>query len=467
MVSVMWFRRDLRLEDNIALSQAFEQSEKLILLFQVNPDQFLKDSMNHAAFFASVQHFKEVIHKRGMYLQILYGDVEESFNALKEKVPDWTEVYFNQDEKGYGKARDDKMRAFFKKNDIQVHSYMDHYLHSAYEIQNNSGELYKVFTPYYNKWIELDKPTPMKVKLDTDKVYKKTLFKENENKLEKLVEEADLDIDYNPGTIAAHEQLENFIEERLDQYKKERDIPLNEGTSRLSSYLRTGEISIRTVWDAVKNEADSESQKTFLKELCWRDFYHMIYVGHPEQKEKAIKENYAHIRWDNHQESFEKWKQGKTGYPIVDAAMRQMNKTGWMHNRLRMITASFLTKDLLTDWRLGEKYFQKMLIDYDAANNIGGWQWAASTGTDAVPYFRVFNPTTQAERFDPSGEFIRKYIPELKDVKKKYIHAPEKMSMEEQEEAGVLIGSDYPAPIVNHSDARKRAISIFEESKDA
>lgn len=466
MVSVMWFRRDLRLEDNIALAQAFNESDQLILVFHVNPVQFLENSLNHAAFFTSVLFLKEEIRKQGMHLQILYGDIEESFSELKKETPDWTEIYFNVDEKGFGKQRDDKMKKFFIDHEIAVHPYMDHYLHGAYEVQNNAGNFYKVFTPYYNKWIELDKPTPVKVKIDSEKVLKKALFKKQEEKLEQLVAGTKLNIDYKPGTKAAREQLEIFIEERMDDYKNGRDYPAEDNTSRLSQYLRTGEISIRTVWEKVKQETSSESQKTFLKELCWRDFYHMVYVRYPEQKNKAIKEPFSNIHWNNNKEQFEKWKQGKTGYPIVDAAMRQMNTTGWMHNRLRMIAASFLTKDLLIDWRWGEVYFQQMLIDYDAASNIGGWQWAASTGTDAVPYFRIFNPTTQAEKYDPSGEFIRRFIPELKTVKKKYIHEPEKMSKEEQKEVGVIMGMDYPYPIVNHSKARKRAISVFEESKD-
>lgn len=466
MVSVMWYRRDLRLEDNIALAKAVEESEQLILVFHINPKQFLENSINHDAFFASLAYFKKEVDRRGMHLQILYGDIKKSFSDLKKKVPDWTEVYFNKDERGFGKLRDDKMTDFFRDHEIAVHAYMDHYLHGAYEIKNNSGELYKVFTPYYNKWIELEKPAPIKVTIDPEKVLKKALFKENEEKLKKMVNDSSLTMNYLPGTEQANKQLELFIKEKMDKYNKARDYPFKDNTSRLSQYLRTGEISIRTVWSAVQKEVSSESQITFLKELCWRDFYHMVYAGNPDQKTQPIKKQFSNIQWDNNVEQFEKWKYGQTGYPIVDAAMRQMNQTGWMHNRLRMIVASFLTKDLLIDWRWGEEYFQKMLIDYDTSSNIGGWQWAASTGTDAVPYFRIFNPTTQSEKYDPSGEFIRKYVTELKAVKTKYIHAPEKMSREEQVKANVIIGDNYPHPMVNHSDARKRAISIFEESKD-
>lgn len=183
-------------------------------------------------------------------------------------------------------------------------------------------------------------------------------------------------------------------------------------------------------------------------------------------KKEPIQAQFRFIQWENDQEKFEKWQQGNTGFPIVDAAMRQLNETGWMHNRLRMITASFLTKDMLIDWRWGERYFQKMLIDYDPASNIGGWQWAASTGTDAVPYFRVFNPTTQSEKFDPEGKFIRKYVKELVALPNNWIHQPEKLTKEEQEEFGVILGEDYPLPIVDHKDRRKKAIAKYEASKE-
>jgi deoxyribodipyrimidine photo-lyase len=192
----------------------------------------------------------------------------------------------------------------------------------------------------------------------------------------------------------------------------------------------------------------------------------MIYTNSPRQKKEPIQEQFRFIKWQNNKELFEKWQTGKTGFPIVDAAMRQLNETGWMHNRLRMITASFLTKDLLIDWRWGEKYFQQKLIDYDPASNIGGWQWAASTGTDAVPYFRIFNPTTQSQKFDSKGAFIREFIPELKNVPDKLIHQPEKMTKEEQEQYGVILDKDYPSPLVNHKERRKKALSLYESSKE-
>lgn len=467
MVSVMWFRRDLRLEDNIALAKAFKESEKLLLLFHVNPEQFLeKGSLNQAAFFQSVAHFKAELKKEDLYLHILFGEIEDCFSALKNKLSDWSDVYFNLDEKGFGRARDQKMVRFFNENMVKIHTSTDHHLHGSTEIKNQSDDFYKVFTPYFNQWIERKKPKPVEVEIEKEKVVTTSLFQDQEEKFEAFVKENDLNLEHTSGTAAAKNRLEEFISEDLEDYDRARDVPEKDQTSHLSPYLRTGELSIRTVFSLLADAPDSRSKDTFIKELAWRDFYNMIYATNQNQKEQPIKEEFSTIEWENDTKKFENWKEGKTGFPIIDAGMRQLKEKGWMHNRLRMIVASFLTKDLLIDWRWGEKYFQEMLIDYDPASNIGGWQWAASTGTDAVPYFRIFNPTTQSKKNDPSGEFIRQYVTELEQVKEKYIHEPQKMSKEEQTEIGLIIGEDYPFPIVNHSEARKRAIKVYEESKE-
>ncbi|MCL6617926.1 MAG: DNA photolyase family protein, partial [Anoxybacillus ayderensis] len=248
--------------------------------------------------------------------------------------------------------------------------------------------------------------------------------------------------------------LQHFIETALPHYDKKRDIPSAMGTSRLSPHLKTGTISIRTVFHAVAQQFGNvydEAVETYIKELAWRDFYHMIYAHFPFTKTEAFIEKYRHLPWSRDDERFEVWKEGKTGFPLVDAGMRQLKEEGWMHNRLRMIAASFLTKDYLIDWRMGEQYFQHMLIDYDEASNIGGWQWAASVGTDAVPYFRVFNPIEQSKKFDPDGTYIRTYVQELASFPSLYIHEPWKSN----------IKTDYPAPTVDHQLQRQRAIALF------
>lgn len=467
MTAVMWFRRDLRLEDNTALKEALDNAEKLLLVFHVHPDQFLgEESLNQAAFFKSVQTLRTEVEDKGGRLHILYGELEESFKKLKKTVSDWTDIYVNRDEKGYGLERDKQAGKLFKELDVTAHGYHDHHIHSAQEIKTNSKTPYKVFTPYFNKWKEKQKPGIVEVKWDSEKLITEQLFADDEKTFDEfLSKQAPLD-SVELGTAAAHDCLQTFIEAHINEYDDARDLPAKDATSRLSKHLRAGEISIRTVYAEAMKAEPSKSRDTFIQELAWRDFYNMVYVTNPKQKEQSIKEDFRRIEWDNNEDNFKKWIEGKTGFPIVDAAMRQLNQTGWMHNRLRMITASFLVKDLLIDWRWGEQYFQKMLIDYDAASNIGGWQWAASTGTDGVPYFRVFNPTTQSERFDKEGEFIRQYVPELKNVKGKKIHEPSKLTKKEQKEAGVIIGEDYPEPIVNHKRSRELAIQAFEKSKD-
>lgn len=466
LVAVMWFRRDLRIEDNTALKHAFEESKNLILLFHVNPEQFLNPaSKNEAAFFKSVEVFQKELQKQGATLQLVYGSLESCFVKLKKEIPDWTDLYVNRDEQGYGLERDRVAGKLLKELGVKAHAYHDHYLHSAQEIKTNSQTHYKVFTPYYLKWIERPKPSVVQVAFDREKLITPTLFLEDNRKFEDHLHK-NISITNHPvGSAAAKQTLNSFIENKLSKYEEARDFPLEDATSHLSHHIRTGEISIRTIFERVNQAPPSKGNDTFIKELAWRDFYNMVYVTYPNQKKEPVNPNFRFVNWENNEQAFNSWKEGKTGFPIVDAAMRQLKELGWMHNRLRMITASFLTKDLLIDWRWGERYFQEQLIDYDAASNIGGWQWAASTGTDGVPYFRIFNPTTQSERFDKEGLFIKKYVPELRGIDNKKIHDPSQLTAVEQDKFGVIIGKDYPKPIVDHKMRRKAAIEAYEESK--
>ncbi|TYC47134.1 cryptochrome/photolyase family protein [Leuconostoc litchii] len=468
MTSVMWFRRDLRLKDNIALLNAIKKGNKVFCVFHINPEQLTKpDTVNQSAFFASVKYFKDELKAQDIQLNILYGDLQESFQYLKDKVPDWQDIFFNFDEKGFGRQRDQKMVTFFENTlHIKAHPFVDYNLHGATEIKKDSGEGYKVFTPYFKKWINQVKPVPKVYDYTLLQKSKSPLFSENDFRLSKLVQNQRKFITNHLGTKNAEKALHYFITNNLAQYDQNRDIPALDKTSHLSRYLRTGEISIRTIWQAVVQAPDSNGKSSFIKELCWRDFYNMIYVMYPNQQQVSIKQEFEQVDWINDQEQFELWKSGQTGFPIVDAGMRQLNKQGWMHNRLRMIVASFLTKDLLIDWRWGEAYFHEKLLDYDAASNIGGWQWAASTGTDSVPYFRIFNPKIQSQKFDPDGLFIKQYVPELKNIDTKMIHEPNKLSVADQKKFGVTLGRMYPLPIVDHAQARKRAISFYEASKD-
>ena len=478
MTSIMWFRRDLRLEDNTGLNQLLKNhhDNPIIFLFHINPSQLTdKIGFNQHTFFAAVKHFKYVLAEKGIDLLILKGELEKIFKTLKEQYPDWDTIYFNEDETGFGVKRDREALAIFADLGVTAHHFSDHYLIDASSIVKDDGSYYKVFTPYFKKWETLKKRKPNTIEFKaTDLNLKPSLqpiAENNRDDLKKLLLPQDKltkeIAQLNFGTAVAKTFLSDFITDHLSDYDKQRDFPAQHGTSKLSRFLRTGELSIRTVFEAALQATDSVGKETFIKELAWRDFYNMVYATHPNQQKEPIIPYFSHIHWINDESQFKRWKEGITGYPIIDAAMRQLKTTGWMHNRLRMITASFLTKDLLIDWRLGESYFKKQLIDYDPANNIGGWQWAASTGTDAVPYFRIFNPTTQSKKFDPNGDFIRHYVPELKNVSKQHIHFPSNLDLEQQKQANVLIGKDYPEPIIDHQWARKRAIATYEESKDS
>ncbi|MTD41396.1 deoxyribodipyrimidine photo-lyase [Erwinia sp. CPCC 100877] len=463
-LKIMWFRKDLRFADNTAFNKLIEQSgenDQLACVFQLNPEQFLENSFNHDSFFTSLQEFRNTAYKRKIPIHFLFGEPVASFKALKAAYPKWQALYFNRDERGFGLERDRNVMTYLEEQQIDIHSYQDSHLHGAKEIEKPTGGNYHIFTPYYKKWL-LRSKRPYQQTPKIQRVFQQLsdpLFVEGAKAFQKVMKEVRLPFEYVCGEAAAAAYLAQFISEGLANYEKNRDYPSIDGTSKLSQFLRTGELSIRQVWQAVTSQPNTEGQQTFIKELCWRDFYNMIYYEYPNQKSKEIKESFQELSWHYDQKQFKCWQEGRTGYPIVDAAMRQLNQTGWMHNRLRMITASFLTKDLLIDWRLGEAYFQLQLIDYDAASNIGGWQWAASTGTDAVPYFRIFNPTLQSKRFDPDGTFIKKYVPELRNVPSAYIHDPSTMPKVQRE----ALQLDYPEPIVDHDQQRVRILAFYKE----
>ena len=464
MVSVMWFRRDLRLSDNIALAKAMANSDQLVALFHLNPEQLSEQKTpNQSAFLESLRYFKKELSAYDIPLQVIYGDWELAFEELRQALPEWDQVYFNYDDALFGRLRDQKAAAFFRKHQIIMHTSQDHYLHGASEVLTQSGALYKVFTPYYNNWKCLPKPTPVPTPTHTVDWLCLDMAIDLETFCQTRI--APLP-DYQPGSQKALALLKRFVDEGLSAYKDQRDYPALEATSKLSPYLRHGNISIRQVYHAVSKAPDSTGKATFIKELAWRDFYHMIAVNHPDQKNTAIQSVFTNIEWDNNKAHFECWKSGQTGFPIVDAAMRQLAQTGWMHNRLRMIVASFLTKDLLIDWRWGERYFQEALIDYDPASNIGGWQWAASTGTDAAPYFRIFNPTTQGKTYDPEGKFISCFVPELAHLPMKYRFQPELLPESLAQDLSFTLGKDYPKPIVDHAERRKTALARYEFAKE-
>ncbi|MFP3418798.1 deoxyribodipyrimidine photo-lyase [Bacillus sp. SIMBA_154] len=473
-IVVIWFRRDMRLDDHIALSKAVTYAKKheykLLALYHLDP--FFTEmelDINNEHFFQNLAHFVKEARESQMYVHLLHDDVLRAFQQVMD-VYDIKAVFFNEDEVGIGQRRDQQVTDFLEKKGIHVSKWQDTHLHGARDILKADGSHYQVFTPYYQSWRKQEKQPVIKVDKSffssEHTICDESLSQKGDKKLRGIIKGSSRKFD-QIGSDKAINTLHTFIQKRLTRYHEKRDIPSVFGTSKLSRFLKTGTISIRTIFHAINEETlyEDEGRETFIKELAWRDFYHMIFAHYPEMKEKEINSAFQGMKWNEDEMLFEAWCKGETGFPLVDAGMRQLNEEGWMHNRLRMVTASFLTKDYLIDWRKGEAYFAKKLVDYDEASNIGGFQWAASVGTDAVPYFRIFNPTTQSKRFDPTGEFIRRYVPELKHVEEKWIHEPSKMPIDEQMKSGCVLGDAYPLPTVDHQERRKKAISLFEKAK--
>lgn len=468
-IVIVWFRRDFRLNDNTALHKAIEYCEendaRWIGLFQLDPYFSEHIDSHHDYFFQTVNQFQNRCLETKLPFQVVFGEAVDVFEKMLNTLPSVKAVFYNRDEVGHGRSRDKKVNILLEEGNIEVYSYQDYHLLGPEQVMKGDGTMYKVFSPYYKQWSKSKKPGVLKIDQNKLKTYARSFNEDVDEKSDDKFAEV-LDRCGRKwealGEDNALSRAKAFVSERLKDYEDNRDLPYVVGTSRLSPYLKTGCLSIRTLYHLVV-EQDNTGVEAYVQELAWRDFYGMVHYHFPELREKEFYEKYRALPWDNNEERLQKWKEGRTGFPIVDAGMRQLNKEGWMHNRLRMITASFLTKDYMIDWRLGDQHFETKLIDHDESSNAGGWQWAASTGTDAVPYFRIFNPTIQGERFDPNGTYIKKYIDELRDVPIHFIHDPSKMSEEEQKESNCVIGEDYPFPTVDHKEQRQRVLAIYKE----
>ncbi len=468
--NLCWIRRDLRLHDHYALKEALQDSSETYVTFIF--DEIILDKLhnkNDARVTMIMESLKEIEHelkKHGSSLIVRFGNpVLEIPKLVAEFKID--ALFFNRDYEPYAKKRDGEIEKTLRKKNIEVFHYKDHVFYEKNEILNGSGEIYKVFTPYKNKWLETfrnqDEHIPH-YRCDLKKLAK---FKNTKSILDFdwMTEIGFLETPciLKGGTKEALSRLKDF-KNFISNYKEARDIPSLEETSNLSAYIRLGNLSIR---DMIRLSIEKENigYKTWLSEIIWRDFYQMILDAYPHVENKCFRSEYDQIKWLGSRSHFESWCDGQTGYPIVDSAMRCLNATGMMHNRLRMVVASFLTKTLLIDWRLGERYFAQKLLDYDMAANNGGWQWSASTGVDAQPYFRIFNPYNQSEKFDSKGIYIRQWCPELAEFSNKTIHSPHDTEMEEQLAAGCFIGKDYPHPIVGYKTQRERALFMYKAVK--
>lgn len=426
MISIHWFRRDLRLEDNHALYQALESGNRVLPIFIF--DRHILDALEHKKdarlqfIHQRLLAIKKDLQKKGSDLLVLYGYPEKVWESILETYP-VAEVYTNEDYEPYAIKRDQNIAELCSSKRITFKSYKDHVFFNYKEVLKKDGMPYTVYTPYSKVWKSLLAETDVTHYPSENSDNWHMLSLEDMPTLEDMGFEKS-SIEIPPLDLNVHV---------LEQYAQKRDIPSVHGTSRLGIHLRFGSLSVRKALKA----AITHSEK-WLNELIWREFYMSILAHFPHVANRSFRPEYDQIEWLNQEEDFERWKTGRTGYPIVDAGMRELLRTGFMHNRVRMIVASFLSKHLLIDWRWGEAWFAAHLLDYELASNNGGWQWAAGSGVDAAPYFRVFNPTLQTEKFDPQLKYIKQWVPEY--------------------------GSPaYPKPMVDHKFARERCLSRYQQ----
>jgi deoxyribodipyrimidine photo-lyase len=444
--SLFIFRRDLRLEDNIGLIESLQNSTEVIpcFIYDENLINNLKDSKFRWNFLnESLTDLDMELNKKGTRLQILEGKPEKEIERIIKKHKAEA-IFLNTDFTNYSQKRDEKIYQTCKKNEIPFHSTLDFLLHNPNEVKTNEGSPYTIYSFFYKK----AKQFPIR---EISKNIKKNYSEE----IISNIQIKKLEIKKNEikgGRKEAIKIIRNL--DKFRDYDKVRDFPGLNQTTMLSAHNKFGTMSIREIHKHIKEILGSDH--TIMGEIYWREFFSYILFHFPHAQKTSFREKFQKIPWSKSKESFKKWSEGKTGFPIVDAGMRQLNETGFMHNRVRMIVASFLTKDLHIDWKLGEKYFAEKLIDYDPAVNSGNWQWAASTGCDSVPYFRIFNPWRQQERFDSNCDYIKKWIPELKKMEPKNIHNlwnefPKKM--------------EYPKPMLIHKIEAEKTKLIFKSQK--
>jgi deoxyribodipyrimidine photo-lyase len=467
--SLVWFRRDLRSYDHAALSHALRQSRAVYCAFVFDTDILdrLEDRHDRRVDFIwhSVRELHAALEGMGGGLIVRHGGARALIPELAREL-DVSAVFANRDYEPEAIMRDAAVEAALQADGIDFVSFKDQVILEREQILSGSGRPYTVFTAYKNAWLKRIGDADLQPHPVAE--HAAALARPEAAALPSLpsmgFQHTDLALlDAKPGMTGAAAAWRIF-EDQLEQYDRLRDIPALHATSGLSVHLRFGTCSVRELARRAYY-ASGRGAQTWLSELIWRDFFHMILFFYPRVINQAYRTEFDRIPWPGSDAHFQAWCEGRTGYPIVDAGMRQLNQTGFMHNRVRMIVASFLVKDLLIDWRRGERYFAQKLLDYDLAANNGNWQWAASTGCDAQPYFRIFNPVTQSKKYDPDGAYIRRWVPELASLDNRDIHTPWQITPIEQQASGVVIGRDYPAPIVDHALARGLALELFKSAR--
>lgn len=463
MATIVWFRNDLRIEDNPALAEALKLGGPIIPLYIWSPQEEGHWPLGGASrwwLHYSLEALDHELKTLGLQLIIKSGSSLEILQKLiKESKA--TSVLWNRRYEPYIIKRDSHIKSALTDGGIDVRSFNSSLLFEPWSIQNKQGKPFQVFTPFYKTCLQQTIPSPtslpQKICTSTPKIESTPLSKLD--LLPHIHWDSGLKQMWKPGTQNAKKLMKSFLSKGVSQYPEMRDRPDIRGTSLLSPYLHFGEISPRMIWHSAHPTEDAP----YLRQLVWREFaFHLLY-HFPKTPDKPLKEAFENFPWKYDQGALKAWQKGLTGYPIVDAGMRELWTTGWMHNRVRMIVGSFLVKDLLLPWQEGAKWFWDTLVDADLANNTLGWQWVAGCGADASPYFRIFNPMTQGEKFDPDGAYVRKWVPELANMPTKWIHNPWEASEGELRMAGVTLGETYPRPIVDHSEARLRALEALKQ----
>ena len=459
----MWLRRDLRLTDHPALAAALNgggPDRRIVPLFVLDPALLRSRRMSPARLSYlcdALADLDQSLRGRDGRLVLREGDPTTVVPAVAAEVKA-TQVHLSGDVSPYAQRRDAQVSRKLAAQNVAVQPHNSTFVQPPGRVCSGSGEMYRVFSPFARAWARLPVGTALPAP-DRIPVH-------GSLRSERLPTLRSLGVALDAGVICggeaqAQQRLDAFLDEWSGSYHEARNRLGEPATSRLSADLHYGCVSPRTI--LARLDRRKPGHKAFATELAWRDFYAHVLHAWPEVRTSEFNPALRTLPWRGEGEAFTAWTQGRTGYPVVDAGMRQLLAEGWMHNRARMITASFLCKDLLIDWRLGETHFLRHLVDGDLASNNGGWQWAAGTGTDAQPYFRIFNPVLQGQKFDRDGAYVRRYVPELRRVQGKWLHSPWEMPEEVQREVGVRIGRDYPAPIVDHAEARQRALDWFDQ----
>ena len=466
---IVWFRQDLRLTDNPALAAAAATGRPVIPLYIRDEvgGHWAPGAASRWWLHGSLTSLAASLDEAGASLVLHSGPPER---VLKEIIDDTgaTAVYWNRCYEPHAIARDTKIKKALQSAEIDAQSFNAALLFEPWTIRTKGGQPYGVFTPFWRAC--LDQPEPAKPhpapkaltafngKLKSDALKSWGLLPTKPDWTGGLRET------WTSGEAGAAARLKSFMHV-LDDYKTDRDRPREDGTSRLSPHLHFGEIGPRQIWHRVRSRPPSASADVFLKELGWREFSHHLLFHHPKLADEPLRAPFNDFPWRRDKKALAAWQRGRTGYPIVDAGMRQLWQTGWMHNRVRMVVASFLIKHLLLPWQDGEAWFWDTLVDADLANNAASWQWVAGCGADAAPFFRIFNPVLQGERFDPDGAYVRRFVPELAKLPADVIHKPWTADAAVLKKAGVVLGETYPEPIVDHGEARTRALAAFEKVK--